>query len=564
MMHALGARRSLLVTVFALSAAALSAQPRIDQVQNNYSYLLPGNPNYGIAQGSIFIIKGANLANTSTGLQNSPLRTTLEGVSARVTVNGTTRDVIWYYVTPGQLGGILPSGTPAGTGTITVTNNGQTSAPAPISVVQSAFGALTVDGSGTGTAAVHDRNYSLLSASNSTKPGDAIVFYGTGLGPVSGDETLAPTQVDLTSIPVTVQIGGANATVLYRGRTQFAGLDQINVVVPSGITFGCSVPVVIRAGSLGSNNATIPVSSSGGNCPTTGGGTPGGGTGGGGTDISQAEIDRWLASGQFRSGSVSLTRSVSYSSTPGSTAVTVTRTDDFTAGFNRIAGPDLTRLFNSQVAVPAVGSCQVITGTPTNPFPNLTYQSLDAGASLGVTGPAGSRTANKVVSGTVIGYQAKVGNAVPGDYLDPGQYTFTGPGGPDVGSFSGTITVAPELVWTNRESVAVVNRNTPLTVTWSGGEPSTIVTIQGVSTTVTGTTGSVVAFTCLAKNSDRTFTVPTSILMQLPASTSIGPISLPGTLAVASVGVGTRMQASGMDYLTAGSQWGVAQSTTYR
>jgi hypothetical protein len=57
-------------------------------------------------------------------------------------------------------------------------------------------------------------------------------------------------------------------------------------------------------------------------------------------------------------------------------------------------------------------------------------------------------------------------------------------------------------------------------------------------------------------------------LTQLPASSRItaGAISLlqRGTLAIASVGVGVRLTASGMDYLTAGNQWGVAQSTEYK
>jgi hypothetical protein len=169
----------------------------------------------------------------------------------------------------------------------------------------------------------------------------------------------------------------------------------------------------------------------------------------------------------------------------------------------------------------------------------------------------------------MIVYEPAAGTPDPDTYLDPGQYTFTGPGGPDVGSFSGTITVAPELVWTNMSDLTVVNRNTPLTVTWSGGEPSTLVTIQGQSF-VAGASGSVTgaAFTCFARNTDRTFTVPTSILGQLPASAKIaaGPISITmrGSLAVASTGTGTRMQASGVDYLTAGNQWGVAQSAEYR
>ena len=104
-----------MIAGLAIVTSALFAQPRVDQVQNNYSYLLPGNPNYGIAEGSIFIIKGANLANGSTDLQNPPLQAALNGVSANVTVSGTTTKILLYYITPGQLGGILPSSTPVGT-----------------------------------------------------------------------------------------------------------------------------------------------------------------------------------------------------------------------------------------------------------------------------------------------------------------------------------------------------------------------------------------------------------------------------------------------------------------
>ncbi len=132
------------------------AEPSISGVQNNYSYLSSLMPNYGIAPGSIFIVKGTGLANTTTGLQNVPLQYSLDGVSAAITVNGTTTQMIMYYVTPGQLGGILPSTTPAGDGTITVTNGGQTSAPFPIKVLASAFGILTLDGSGEWGAAVFD------------------------------------------------------------------------------------------------------------------------------------------------------------------------------------------------------------------------------------------------------------------------------------------------------------------------------------------------------------------------------------------------------------------------
>jgi uncharacterized protein (TIGR03437 family) len=555
-----------LVFLFAAAAVVTHAQPRIDQIQNNYSYLLPGNPNYGIAQGSIFIIKGSNLATTTTALQNVPLQTTLNGVSAKVTVSGATRDIIWYYVTPTQLGGILPSSTPTGAGTLTVSNSAGTSPPAPIQVVQSAFGTLTLDGSGVGAAAVYDLNYAFLSSSNSAKPGDTILLFGTGAGPSAGDETMTQNPVNLTSVPIAVEIGGVSANVQYHGRTIFPGLDQINVVVPAGISFGCAVPVNVKSGAFASNSTTIPVAANGGACPAPSGSTEG-------TSISQAEIDTWISSGQFRTGSIGLTRQWSYvitdSVTGGASSTSLTKSDVFSAGFNRVSGADLPKLFTSQNTPPTAGACTVYTGTIVNPFPNLTYTSLDAGASLNVSGPAGSRTVPRTRNSVnQITYAADVGTADPGNHLDPGRYTFAGPGGPDVGAFSGFINIAPDLQWTNRTSVATVDRTQPLTVQWTGGEPTTLVTIQGTSTVIQGAAVAVASFSCNARNTDRQFTVPASVLAQLPASARLtaGGINLlqRGSLAIASVGVGARFTASGIDYLTAGNQWGIAQSTEYK
>jgi uncharacterized protein (TIGR03437 family) len=58
--------------------------------------------------------------------------------------------------------------------------------------------------------------------------------------------------------PVTVTIGGKSATVIYSiASTQFAGLYQVAVTVPSGVTG--SVPLVLQQGGVNSNAVTIPV-----------------------------------------------------------------------------------------------------------------------------------------------------------------------------------------------------------------------------------------------------------------------------------------------------------------
>ena len=52
---------ALAVVVGLIAIVASNAQPSVSALQNNYSYVLPGMPNYGIAQGSIFVMYGKNM-----------------------------------------------------------------------------------------------------------------------------------------------------------------------------------------------------------------------------------------------------------------------------------------------------------------------------------------------------------------------------------------------------------------------------------------------------------------------------------------------------------------------
>lgn len=258
--------------VLMMFTTAVLAQPTIARTQNNsaaifnnYSSIFPGMPNYGIAQGSIVQLFGSGLATATSDLQGVPLPTSLNGTSVNITINGITTQAILYYVSPGQINAIIPSATPTGTGQITVTVNGQTSAPSPIAVVKSAFGMLSLNGVGNGPAAVYDVNSHYIGLTNAANPGDFITVWGTGLGPVTGDETILQQPTDLSNIPIEVDIGGKVAIVQYHGRSQYPGLDQINVQVPQGVS-GCHVSVVVRSGDLVSNFGTIPVATSGRTC----------------------------------------------------------------------------------------------------------------------------------------------------------------------------------------------------------------------------------------------------------------------------------------------------------
>jgi uncharacterized protein (TIGR03437 family) len=258
--------------MIAVSAAILfphsmDAQQIGPVVSNNYSYVEAGMPGYGIAQGSIFTISGAPMPlSESTASQGVPLQTTLAGVTVTVTVGSVTTQAIPYYVSPGQITAILPSKTPVGAATITV-NSGRTSVSGPTTVVPSAFGMATVS---TAALAQDDsEGGQLLSQTNAANPGEYLTLWGSGLGPVSGDETQYQTPTNLTNIPIEVDIGGVSAAVTYHGRSIYPGVDQINVIVPPGLS-GCNVSAAVTAGGVTSNFAAIPVAASGRTCSDPG------------------------------------------------------------------------------------------------------------------------------------------------------------------------------------------------------------------------------------------------------------------------------------------------------
>lgn len=495
--------------------------PTITDVQNAATNIPSGLPNGALAQGALFVVKGSNLGPaTFTQATSFPLPKSIGLTSITVTVGSTTVDCIMFYSLARQVSAILPSNTPTGTGTLKLTYNGQ-SATFSIKVVQNNIGIYTVSQSGSGDAiAFLNSDSQLITPTHAAIAGDVLVFWGTGLGPVTFDETQPAVQTNMTNVPLQVFIGGQPATINFQGRNGCcSSADSIYVTVPAGVA-GCAVSVIMQIGNMVSNGTSIAIAQSGRTCTPVNPQVPVGFT------------------GSYRVGGLYLERIVETTAGIAGGPPTSFKSDAGGGSFEKVtysgSAPS-----GSQLDINSYGSCSISTyqqgNTPPSPFGG-TVTPLDAGAAITVNGPGsfGSKSIQKSsIAGTSF-YSGQFDQTAT--TLVPGQYTFIGPGGADVGAFTQNYTLPTIFTWTDQSTTTAVNRANGVTVHWTGGNPSGYVIISGTSLYYGGTAATtiVASFTCTAHVSDQSFTVPPAVLLSLPPSgaSTVGGIVVPGSLDV--------------------------------
>jgi len=493
-----------LLGALALLTGIAAAQPTIDAggVVNAASYAPAGLPNASIAQGSIALVFGKNLGPTNLVQAGFPLPTTLSGTSVQITVGGTTVRGLMIYTLAGQLALVVPSSTPTGTGTLTVTYNNQTSAAAPITVVRSSFGIFTLNQAGSGPAVVTDANYAPNILTAAAQPGQVWVLWGTGIGPVTFDESRGAPVEDMRTSDAQVFVGNKSARILFRGRAPgFSGLDQMNFEVPAGVE-GCYVPLAVRVGGVVSNFASMSVSSSGPVCSDPLGVSP--------SDIQKAQA------GGLKVGYIDLNHTAFSMSVMGMSLTVKQETGS--ADFSRF---DFRTLITSQgvAGVPSFGNCLVFPFLGSTPSMNdpVRPEGLEAG-NISVTNPSG--TTKQFTRQSKGSYSVELSSGSPlspgPDYVVAGNYTLTGTGGSEVGAFTARLTVPQPLAWTNQSGINNIARSQDLRVTWSGGDPQGVVEIVGFSMRTSPEVGA--GFMCTERASANGFTVPSLVLSALPAS----------------------------------------------
>ncbi|MGA2132498.1 MAG: hypothetical protein ABSH50_09410 [Bryobacteraceae bacterium] len=564
-----------LVLSFGLLADVADAQLTINSITNAASFIYSPLPNSSIAQGAFFVILGNGSA-TSTGTSawgTYPLPTALDGTSVTVSVGDVTKPALIYYVGPSwgsantQIDAVMPSGMPTGTGTVVVTQSGVGSDPAPVTVVASSPGGYALNGAGSGAGLFYniatDGSTTQNTLFQTAKPGQIVELHGTGLGPAvePGQEgKQAPYQVDLrtTSFLVNVWIGGQPATVEYAGRSSYTAEDLIAFTVPEGVS-GCYNEVAVYAGAPGaqvvSNFTSLAVDPAGAPCQDADG-------------INMNELAGAIDSkGSVNVGAIGLLSNYTTLYIFGS---------PFQWDNDTVNG-EIVNLNTQQLDasfgltdIPTVNNCAVYTymayPPPVDPVLGgalgpVTW--LDAGTSLSIEGTNGTQPVPKLADGD--GYNGLVGGStlaqlLAGTGLAPfylsaqgwgtsswsydilaGGFTVTGPGGGNVGAFSASLDVsaaASSFQWTNQIiTAAPISRATPLTITWTGGDPNGFVDILAISSTLQSgltptetTPGAYVE--CIAPSSAGEFTIPVYVLQSLPSTAGSTAAIPPGSLQV--------------------------------
>ena len=551
-----GAFRCLQLGGLLFLTAGISAgqSPGITAIVNAASGLIQGLPNSGIAQGSIFLVTGTNLGPSTLVTATTPFQSTnVGGTSVSVTVGSTTVNALMYYTSAGQVAALLPSTTPTGSGTLTVTYNGSASSAAIVSVVQNNLGIFTLSQNGQGVGILTYPNYSVVSAIPGTgtltpcaasgvcpytyggaaNPGDTLILWATGLGPSSTDTASSLGQpITLPSgTPLQVWIGGVQATVSYQGRSGCCvGEDQIVFTVPSTVPLGCAVPLGIQIGTLVSNFAAIPVASGSRSCTMQ---SPA---------LTTSAIQTLTTNpGNINYASLQLGRTIASESSNG------TQYEDFGQGtFAQISvSPTNQPTVLSSLDVPPFGTCTTFNSNA-NSTPLFTINTgIDAGA-ITVSGPFPDQPVVMKESrgtGQATTYGATLSTS--GVYFSGGAYKIAAAGGTatggytDLGAFTTGFTITQSPSWPSSDQSRLFNngsaipRSSGLAINWTGGSSAYWVVISGsafASAVDTVSSGVSASFSCWVPSTANTFNVPASVLLALPGGGAEAELDFKPTL----------------------------------
>jgi len=223
-----------------------------------------------LATGAIQAMFGVGLATQTVVATTQPLPTTLGGTQVIVTNDaGESFDAPLFFVSPNQINFQTPRGASPGVVNITVKVNGQTAGSTRVALGYFASAIFTADASGRGVPAAYalrvlrdgtqtpepifDRDAAGRITPRAIRLADNedvyLILYGTGFN----GAPFISYEVEATFQPNLIQKGGVAAA------PGFAGLDQINLLLPLSLRGRGDVALTIKRNGVVSNPVTIKI-----------------------------------------------------------------------------------------------------------------------------------------------------------------------------------------------------------------------------------------------------------------------------------------------------------------
>jgi uncharacterized protein (TIGR03437 family) len=219
--------------------------------------------NASLAPSLIASAYGKGLADSTVNAP-LPLPATVANVGVIVKdAAGNTREAQLYFISANQINYVVPDQTSVGTATVTMTKNGQTVGSGTIQVAAIAPGIFAANGNGQGAASAEAVKY----------PSQTWQF--TASCPVAGSCVTVPFDVGTAATPVylelygtgirgtkssvTATIGGTAAAATWGVQSQYPGMDQVNLLVPTSLAGRGDVDVVIAVDGVAANTVRVNI-----------------------------------------------------------------------------------------------------------------------------------------------------------------------------------------------------------------------------------------------------------------------------------------------------------------
>jgi len=174
--------------------------------------------------------------------------------NTQVRFDGTPGTLL--FVSDSQINAIVPCDVAGKTSVkIQVESNGAWTNVVTLPVYPTYPSLFTQANNGTGPGAILNPNYTLNTAVNATSRGAIAILFATGEGQTTpacsdGAITSLTGPFPVPNAPVTIDVGGKAATVLYAGGAPglVRGLLQANFILAADTPVGAAVPITIKIG----------------------------------------------------------------------------------------------------------------------------------------------------------------------------------------------------------------------------------------------------------------------------------------------------------------------------